>query len=136
MFRRVLVASASIGLVAVPVSMIAERFLPARLVAYLDSQIAKEVSSFEALTLALLLLFIGLVIWNFVQLYKFRPSSRPIAIALTVIGLLVYFLIGPIIEPPISRIFSDVSTILWGAVIAMMYCKPYQQLFWKKTAEG
>jgi len=110
MFRRVLVASASIGLVAVPVSMIAERFLPARLVAYLDSQIAKEVSSFEALTLALLLLFIGLVIWNFVQLYKFRQSSRPIAIALTVIGLLVYFLIGPIIEPPISRIFSDVST--------------------------
>ena len=136
MFRRVLVASASIGLVAVPVSMIAERFLPARLVAYLDSQIAKEVSSFEALTLALLLLFIGLAVWNFVQLYKFRPSSRPIAIALTIIGLLVYFFIGPIIEPPISRIFSDVSTILWGAVIAMMYCKPYQQLFGKKTAEG
>ena len=116
--------------------MIAERFLPAPLVAYLDSPIANEVSNFELLTLALLLLFIALAVWNFVQLYKFRPSSRPIAIGLTIIGLLVYFLIGPIIEPPISRIFSDVSMILWGAIIAMMYCKPYRQLFDQEPPEG
>ena len=115
--------------------MIAERFLPAPLVAYLDSQLGQDLSGFEIVTIPLLLLFLVAAIWNFVQLYKFRPSSRPIAIALTGLGLAVYFLVGPIIEPPISRIFSDVSLILWGMLITMMYCEPYEKLFDQKLLQ-
>ena len=128
-FRLVLLASLAIELIGVPVSLISERFLPAPLVAYLDFETEQPMTVTEiVLAVAALVIFI-VSIWNFVQLYRFRHSARPIAIVLTVFWVLVMIFLGPNVESGLSGTFWEASALLWGAAMAMMYCTPYDELF-------
>jgi hypothetical protein len=128
-FRRLLLVSIIFGVAWIPITIATQRFLPGPLVAYLDSELERDLSTIEIVFLVLVLLFIAIAIWNLISLLRFRPSSRPVALALTALGLLVGLLSGPVVESPISRIFADASSLLWGAAMAMMYCKPYADCF-------
>ena len=128
-FRQVLIASIAVALVGLPVSLISERFLPAPLVVFLDSQFEQDITAAETVSALVGLLVAIVAIWNCIQLYRLRSSARPVAIALTIACLPAWMLFGPIIESPLARIFSDTSVLLWGAAMAMMYCKPYSELF-------
>jgi len=118
-----------IGLIGIPISLITERFLPAPLVTYLDSQLEADLSITDLLAFGLFLPVAAACIWNYIQLYRFKNSARPVAIALTVLGFSLLFFIGPFIESSLSRVLSDVATMIWGATLAMMYCEPFDRLF-------
>ena len=124
-----MLGSLAIGLVSIPVSLVSERFLPAPLVAYLDFQAGQEITTTEAVLAVVGIVIAAITIWNFIQLYRFRYSARPIAIALTIFWMLIMLFLGPVVESPVSGIFTEASALIWGAVMAMMYCKPYDGLF-------
>ena len=128
-FRSILLASVISGFACLPVSLISERFLPAPLVAYLDSQIGDYPTISQVCLGVAGFVLLGFLIWNYVQLYRFRKSSRSIAVTLTIAGVILCFFIGPFVESSITRVLSDVAMMLWGAVLAMMYMKPYSTLF-------
>jgi len=128
-FRRLLLASVALSIVSGIVSVISERFLPTVLRDYLDAQMDRDFSTLEIVAIIIIFPFLAVVIWNVISMYRFRPSARPIALALTALGLLFYLIVGPSVESAVAKTFAEASSMLWGAILAMMFCSPYSELF-------
>jgi len=134
-FRRFLLASVFVSVATIVVSLLSERTLPAPLRDYLNAQATSNPTS-DMVVIAVFGPLIILSIWNIVQLYRFKRYSRPILIVLLVSETLAMLFLGPDIQSPFSAMFSQASTLLWGIVVAMMYCTPYAECFTPKIQEN
>lgn len=79
---------------------------------------------------------IAISIWNYFELYQCKRMSREIAILITIVGLLPIGLFStdlPESEPPTFSQLDYVAALLWGGIISMSYCEPYDKLFPPRT---
>jgi hypothetical protein len=124
-----LTAAIAVAIAGIPVHLFSESFLPEPLVAYLDGQVSAGLTAADGIASVFAVVFLALSVFNVLQMYQFKRSSRPIAIALTSVGLFAELFFGPVVEASLAQFVSELATLLWGAVLAMMYCPPYDSLF-------
>lgn len=85
------------------------------------------------------LMLIAASAWNCVELYRFKASAPKMAVAITGLWLLMsvgsYLFVAPTLDEwpanpsVIELLAAEVNMLLWGALLAMMFLKPYSSLF-------
>jgi hypothetical protein len=128
-----LLLSIALTFIYVPVSIGTEPYLPEPLFEYADSQTSEEWTRSDALIIPLSLSLLAVMIWNYVELYRFKASARPTAVGVTVAQLLVLLVSGwvngPDVDSTLAQVISEADSLLWGALLAMMFLKPFSSLF-------
>ena len=128
-FRATLAASFVCGAAYGLVSLGGEQYLPVVLRDYLEQKYAAELTTSQVVDVAIGFLYIVAAVVNLVFLFRFRAAARPWALFLTLASLPLYILFGPWIETGVGLYLSEMTAVLWGAVLALMYCRPVSDLF-------
>ncbi len=120
LFRALLVASVAIGLIGSFIDVMFPSLIPEPITKAFE---ALPDTPMPALMLAGLLVIVtfGGTIAAIVGLYHFQPWSRPLAVAMTLLTLLFYPLMGASVQSGWAALFLEISTTLWGAVVAISY---------------
>lgn len=133
-FRVIVVVAVLSALFSVFLSLAGERLLPVELQYYLQRAAAQEAERGMAiLALGIPILVVSVVVA--VGLFLFWPWSRPLALIVTVASVVFTPVAGPIVESGWVGMFSELSSLLWGAVLASAYWSPIKDHFVRK-AEG
>lgn len=119
LFRAFIVASVATGVLGGALDLLLPGLLPDGI------EVVREVprAEIEAAVSVQLLSFLGFVIQMTaaVGLFLFKPWARGFALAITAANLLFYPLYGVQARSNWSHLLLDVSTMLWGAVLATGY---------------
>ena len=101
-----------------------------------NSRMREEWDRFDPIVRPLafhLLVLFALTIWNYTELYRFKVSAPKIALGITVMWVLTILGFGLAdgteAESPVAQTISEVNSLLWGALLAMMHLKPFSSLF-------
>jgi hypothetical protein len=128
LFRGLLLASIVAGLLG---SMIDQQFTglipPTVLKAVKD--LPEPADSTVVLSSLLVLITFGGIVGSIVGLFQFKPWSRGLAVTMTLLQLLFYPLGGVWIQSGWSALLLDLSSTLWGAVLAISYVSSISKLF-------
>jgi hypothetical protein len=128
LFRGLLIASIATGLLG---SMIDQQFTalipPTVLKAVKD--LPEPSDSTVVLSSLLVLITFGGIVGSIVGLFQFKPWSRGLAVAMTLLQLLFYPIGGVWVQSGWSALFLDLSSTLWGAVLAISYVSSISKLF-------
>ena len=132
LFRGLLLASVVTGLIG---SMIDQQFdlIPPTLLKAFKELPAQPDSALLLSSLLVLITFGGIV-GAIVGLFQFRPWSRGLAVSMTLLQLLFYPLGGVWIQSGWASLLIDLSSTLWGAVIAISYVSSISTLFEPQTS--
>ena len=128
-FRWLLALWIIVGLVGLPVTLVADSFLPPELLAYENGRAQQGLTTRDVVAFVIVVLVVPFLIWNLVQLFRLKASARLWAVILTIAGLPIFLLFGPAVESSVSEIWTEVTNIMWGILLAMMYCNPYAKQF-------
>ena len=123
-FRTALVLSYAFAMLSVGASFAGEAGLPAPLREYLEREQNAEFAALDLVLLAVLIPFLMIEIVSLVALLKFWRWSRELAIVATALGVIFIPLLGPTVEPGISTALNYLSSMMYGAVIALAYFSP------------
>lgn len=77
----------------------------------------------------LTLVTFGGIVGAIIGLYHFKPWSRELAVVMTLLQLLFYPLGGVWLQSGWSAMLLDLSSTLWGAVIAISYVSSLSRNF-------
>ena len=131
---RVLLTLCIVALVASTVaSFLNSRLLPQPLIDYQQSQhgVPPKTGELVITLLGIPGVIAGLV--SIVGLYRFWPSARWLGVAAWVYVLVwMAFSPGPVLSNAVAGAFSQCSTLLAGAVLAIVYFSPAANWFQKK----
>jgi hypothetical protein len=120
LFRALIFASVVTGLVGGSLDLIFTGLIPESL-----SKAFTELPSPPMLALvsasALVLVTFGGIVAATIGLYLFQPWARPLALWMTLLGLLFHPLLGPSLQSGFAQLLLDLSSLLWGGVIAMSF---------------
>ena len=133
LFRLLIIVAISCGAFSIALSALSQSYLPPELQQYLYFS-SLQTGERE---LALVSLFIPLLVLTIVAaigLYRFRPWARILALAITIGWLILSPLVGIIVESGWVALFSDLSTLSWGTLLAMAFWSPVSEAFMTKTA--
>ena len=131
-FRKLLLLSLVSGLASVAVSLSLESTLPIPLREYLNAEYEAEWTTYDSIMLTCSLIILPLFIWNWIELYWFKPRSRLIALGLTLISLPLLSLFGGVrISTWQEDMLYTVSCYTWGALLICMYLPPIDEKFGK-----
>jgi hypothetical protein len=128
LFRGLLLASIGTALVG---SMIDQQFttlIPATLLTALKD-LPKPSDTVLMLSGLLTLITFGGIIGSIIGLYQFKPWARELAVAMSLLQLLFYPLGGVWLQSGWTAMLLDLSSTLWGAVIAISYVSSLSHLF-------
>ncbi len=128
-YRCLLVASIAAPLATVGLQMIG---LPPLEPALADFEQARTDADLTAADAVVGLFGVPLILafrWNWVQLFRFRPTARPWAIGLTSASLLIFPWIGSDVSTWLAEIGTEVGSLCLGAVLISGYCEPFNTLF-------
>jgi hypothetical protein len=118
------VLSYALSLLSVASSFVAESWMPAPLKEYLESERNAEFSAGDGTLIAILLPFLMITFVSFIAMLKFWRWSRELAVASSILGFVLIPFLGPTVEPGISTALNYLSSMLYGAVIALAYFSP------------
>jgi hypothetical protein len=128
LFRGLLLASIGTALIG---SMIDQQFTS--LIPPTLQQAFKELPKPSDVVLMLsgllTLITFGGTIGAIIGLYQFKPWSRELAVAMTLLQLLFYPLGGVWMQSGWTAMLLDLSSTLWGAVIAISYVSSLSHRF-------
>jgi len=82
-----------------------------------------------ATTFLLAALLIPLVIAQIVGLYLFRRWARTLSTVLTVLVWPLLLFTGPSVQSALEVVLSDVTSVLWGALLALAWASPVSRRF-------
>ena len=122
-FRFLVVASIAIAILGASVDSFVPGLLPTVLEdAYEAYAAAEEPTMSYALALGglALVLLIGAVVGT-IGLVLFRPWGRPLSLWLSVLAMLSYPFLGPVVSSGWGTMLTETSMMLWGAALAMAY---------------
>lgn len=104
--------------------------MPILLQDYLINADNEDITDGEA-TLSLIALFslLILLLVSTIGLWKFKRWARTLYITLTVISVLLYPILGPVVMNAWEAMFNDLALILEGILIAMMFTGPISEKF-------
>jgi len=120
LFRTLILASVASGMLGGALDLLKPGLLPEPVVRALRELPQPAVEFAVSVNL---LGFLGLVIslTAAAGLFMFKPWARGFALAITIANLLFYPLYGAQTRSSWSLLLLDVSSTLWGAVVAMSY---------------
>jgi hypothetical protein len=78
----------------------------------------------EWLTLAVALSLLAAMITGLIGLYFFKRWGRSVSLYSTILGLIMYLFSGPEIYSALESVLFEVSSLLWGAILALAYYSP------------
>lgn len=61
---------------------------------------------------------------GFIGLFLLTRWGRMRSLCLTLLGLPLYLVLGAILMLPLEAMFTEASTMLWGACLALAYWSP------------
>lgn len=127
LFRGLLLASVALALIG---SLIEQQFalIPDALLKAMK-ELPRPSDAVLLVSGALTLITFGGIIGSIVGLYQFKPWSRELAVAMTLLQLIFYPLGGVWLQSGWAAMFMDLSSTLWGAVIAISYVSSLSTLF-------
>ena len=120
LFRAVLIGSVATGLLGSFIDILFPSLIPEPVTKAFD---ALPATPMPALVLAgvLFVITFGGTITAVVGLYLFQPWSRKLAVLMTLLGLLFYPLLGVFAHSGWAALLTEISTTLWGIVLAMSF---------------
>jgi len=130
LFRIILISGVITVIVGVVVGINLADTLPILLQDYLINVDNEDITDGEA-TLSLIALFslLILLLVSTIGLWKFKRWARTLYITLTVISVLFYPTLGPVVMNAWEAMFNDLALILEGILIAMMLTGPISEKF-------
>jgi hypothetical protein len=128
-FRATVMLSMALGIVGVTTFFIGQGRLPAPLREYLETTNSAEPTALGWALFATAIPIITGGIASFVGMLRFKPWSRPLAVATWVTSILMLPLFGPTVEPGITTALYQASSVLFGGVISLAYFSPVATWF-------
>jgi hypothetical protein len=128
-YRALLLASVVLGIFGAIFDNVFPSALPAALV-----QAQEAHDSSLSTPYALLHVFAGLILLiiaftSAVGLYKFRSWAPRLALVSTALALPSFLLLGATASSGYSMALNEISSMLWGAVLALAYFSPLRERF-------
>jgi hypothetical protein len=120
LFRALILASVAIGLAGSFIDVIFPSLIPEPVAKAFEALPATAMPALVGAGVLVVITFGG-TIAAIVGLYHFQPWSRTLAVSMTLLSLLFYPLLGASVQSGWAALLLELSTTLWGAVIAMSY---------------
>lgn len=128
LFRTLLIASVVTGLLGAFLDVIFPGLVPASIQKAFDELPPPPGPALFGAG-ALVLVTFGGAVASVVGLYAFQPWARPLAVWMTILGFLFHPLLGVSMQSGWAQLLLDVSSILWGAVLAMSFVSSLSSRF-------
>ncbi len=130
LFRTILIAGLITAIIGIVAGMTLTDTLPTILQEYLN-QVNNEGMSDNTAIIFLIVAITTLIllIASTIGLWKFKNWARVIYIVATIVFLPFYPAMGPVVMNPWEAMFGDISLILEGILIAMMFFSPLNEEF-------
>ena len=128
-FRILLVSSIVFGLCSALVDAVFPSLLPAAFASAQEDQDSSlsNWALFATAALALVALVAGVV--AAVGLYLFRSWAPRLALATTALAVLLMLSVGAVAQSAAASALAELSSVLWGAVLAVTYYSPLAKRF-------
>jgi hypothetical protein len=120
LFRALIIASVVTGLLGGLLDLIFPNLVPESLSKAFDELPGPPMLALVSAGTLVLVTFGGIVAAT-VGLYLFQPWARPLAVWMTLLGLLFHPLLGVSLQSGFAQLLLDLSSLLWGGVIAMSF---------------
>lgn len=128
LFRGLLVASVVTGLAGSFLDVAFANLIPAALNDAFEALPPPQMLALFGAGVLFLITFGG-IIATVVGLYLFQPWSRQLALWMTALGLLFHPLFGVSLQSGWAQLLLDLSSLLWGAVLAMSFVSSVSSRF-------
>lgn len=128
LFRSLLLGSVITGLAGSFIDIVFPGLIPASLAEAFEALPDTPMPALVGASVLVLVTFGGTVA-AIVGLYHFQPWSRPLALVMTGLTLLFYPLLGASVESGWAAMLLEISTTLWGAILAMSYLSSLSSRF-------
>jgi urea transporter len=119
-FRAVILASVGLGLIGSFIDAIFPSLIPTPLQTAFDALPDTPTPALVGAGALVIVTFGGTIV-AIAGLLSFQPWSRTLAVSMTALSLLFYPLLGVSMQSGWAQLFLDLSTTLWGVVLAMSY---------------
>ena len=131
-YRLILAAWIVTSLLGILIGLFTEPLLPPELLAYQKASSEKDMPLIPLLFLSsyTLISLIALIIATF-GLFRFRSYARTLFLILTFCILPIYFFMGPWIETGYESPFYELSSVLTGLILGIIYFSPLRDKFRK-----
>jgi hypothetical protein len=128
LFRGLLLTSVVTGLLGLFLDLLFPSLVPESMTAAFDALPPSSGLVLFSASVLFLITFGGSIV-AVIGLYLFQPWSRPLALWMTALGLLFHPLFGVSLQSGWARLLLDVSSVLWGVVLAMSYVSSLSDRF-------
>ena len=128
-FRIAVVLPAVVAVLAFITDLAGESGLPVPLQEHLDNELEGDFTASQWIIIALALPIVAGWLASFFGMLRFRPHSRSLSIAVSLVSLVLYPLWGPTVEPGLTTALTELSSMLYGAFVAISYCPPVSNWF-------
>jgi|SaaInl8_135m_RNA_FD_contig_31_558188_length_493_multi_11_in_0_out_0_1 hypothetical protein len=119
LFRTILLSGLALSLISIIAGFSLVDTLPTILQSYLSQEEASDTES--NLYILALLGLLALLIVSIVGLWKFKPWARTLYVGILIIIVPISPTFGPVVMNGWEAMFSDLSFMLDGVLIAMMF---------------
>jgi hypothetical protein len=120
LFRAVLLASVATGLLGSFLDVLFPNLVPESMASAFEALPPPPGLALFGASVLVLITFGGSIVCV-IGLYLFQPWSRPLALWMTGLGLLFHPLFGVSMQSGWAQLLLDISSVLWGVVLAMSY---------------
>lgn len=131
--RRLIIAEIILLVVAIPVALVEQRYLPPDAKAVLDRHAEGEMTIAEWVVAALSLPWIVLAIWSWVALWQLKRIGRPMYTGVWIVTLPVYFIDPVEISGPTAALLTELSTLVAGLILGLTYFSDLRAHFDRRT---
>jgi hypothetical protein len=128
-YRRLLVASVVLGIIASLLDMMFPSALPTVLVQAKEAEFKSWSNSFAQLMTTASLFLIALKLISVVGLYRFSSWAPRLALISTALGILLNIPIGVEISSGWAAFLTELSITSWGVVLTLSYFSPLKNRF-------
>lgn len=129
-FRRLVLAYAGVALLSLAAGMgyLGAGFSPLLQAAY-DSEPSAAMALPLPLLGVLLVVSIAVLLAGLVGLYRLRRWGRSLSLWSTVLYLPLMPALGPSLETGLESMLMQLTSVLWGGLLALAYCSPVSVAF-------
>ena len=128
-FRVILASSVAAGIFGIIVATLSEASLPFELQRYVSRQAAEPMSPQAIVALVIWVPALVISLTAAIGMFFFWRPARVLALLGTLLALAALPLYEPIVETGLATFFHEVSSILWGMILALVYWSPLAQRF-------
>ncbi len=128
LYRSLILASVIAGLVGSFLDLAFPQLVPESLATAFEALPPPSVAAIISVSMLVLVTFGGAIAAT-IGLYLFQLWARPLALWMTVLGLLFHPLFDVSLQSGWAQLLLDVSSLLWGAVLAMSYTSSIRERF-------